>query len=95
MEPDTFTLLLSRGTHVISGESAATLLHALDNGLRSAEIQLDLSGGLDAERTTVVATCHIVAMTRNPPRLSGSDTQADAKITRIVPKTHERPRALR
>lgn len=75
---------------MISAESAAILLNALENGLPSAEIRVDLSGGLDGERTAVVATGHIVALTRNPVRLAGPDFHADSKITRIVPKTLQR-----
>ena len=84
METESFTLVLTRGTHVIGAEAAATLTAALDRGLPACEIRLDLSGGLDAERTALVATGHIVALTRNPPRLPACDAQSETNVTALL-----------
>ncbi len=66
MRGDTFTIVLTKGTHLISRSSAESVMHALESGVRTVEIELDPFGGVDPQRRTVVAVRHVIALTQNP-----------------------------
>ncbi len=75
--PPSFTLILTRGTHLISLESAQDVREAIERKDSTVEIALDPFGGADSERRTMIAVRHVVALTRNEPRAD------DLRVTRL------------
>ena len=66
MPNTTYTIVLSKGTHVISRDAARSVLSALEEDRPTVEIALDPFGGVAEDRRTIVAVRHIVALTENP-----------------------------
>jgi hypothetical protein len=69
---ETYTLILTKGTHLISGAAAATVRSAIEAGEPLVHIDLDPFGNLDPERMTTIAVRHVVALTKNAPAAGGS-----------------------
>jgi len=65
MSSTTYTIVLTKGTHLISQTSAEIVLRALQENQRTVEIELDPFGGVAADRRTVVAIRHVIALTEN------------------------------
>jgi hypothetical protein len=72
---ETYTLILTKGTHLISRAAAETVRSAIEAGEALVHIELDPFGNVDPERTTTIAVRHIVALTKNSPALGASSTQ--------------------
>ena len=66
----TYTIVLTKGTHLISQTAAETVLRALQENRRTVEIELDPFGGVAADRRTVVAVRHVIALTENVPAIA-------------------------
>jgi hypothetical protein len=64
---ETYTLILTKGTHLISGTAAETVRSAIEAGEPLVHIGLDPFGNVDPERTTTIAVRHVVALTKNAP----------------------------
>jgi hypothetical protein len=64
---DDFTLILTKGTYLISAEAARNVRAAIERQDSMVEIILDPFGYTDPERKTLIAVGHIVALTKNPP----------------------------
>ena len=57
-----YTLILTKGVHLINLEAARDILEAIKNDERIVEVTLDPFGGADDRRRTIIATAHIVAL---------------------------------
>ena len=57
-----FTLILTRGTHVITCEAATTVARAIEDGQKLVTIELDPFAGVERGRQTTLVTAHIVAL---------------------------------
>lgn len=66
---DDFTLILTRGVHLISQASAERIRLALERREKVVDVLLDPFGDVDRDRMTTIAVGHVVALTRNPPRI--------------------------
>ena len=75
MHGPTYTLVLTKGTHVISAAAADTILAALRKREAIVCVSLDPFGGIDAERITTLAVCHVVALTPNPQTSNEAQNQ--------------------
>ena len=75
----TYTLILTKGTHVISRDGAERILGALRTRQVMIEIELDPFGPPDSVRSTTLLLSHVVALTENPP-LSVPATPAENVI---------------
>jgi len=75
----TFTLVLTKGTHVISAAAAAAILAALREREAIVSIALHPYGGVDADRITTLAVRHVVALTPNsqPSSLARAESSFD------------------
>ncbi len=73
---ETYTLILTKGTHLISGAAAQTVRAAIEAGEALVHIGLDPFGNVDPERTTTIAVRHVVALTKNASAFSASSTGA-------------------
>jgi hypothetical protein len=81
VDGETYTLVLTKGTHIVSATAASTILDAIDRAERLVSIPLDLFGGVDEARTTTLAVSHVIALTANPtPNASASNL---ANVTRL------------
>jgi len=65
---DDYTLILTKGVHLISRESADAIRSALELREAVVDVLLDPFGAVDGNRMTTIAVGHIVALTRNPPQ---------------------------
>jgi hypothetical protein len=63
----TFTLILTKGMHVVSAEAAAGIKAALATKAATVDIVLDPFGGACESRITTISVAHVVALTANPP----------------------------
>ncbi len=70
MSSITYTIVLTKGTHLISAAAAETVLRAMQANERTVEIELDPFGGIAADRRTVVAIRHVIALTENVPAIA-------------------------
>jgi hypothetical protein len=61
----TFTLILTKGMHVISADSAADIKMALAAKAATVDVLLD-PFGVCSSRMTTIAVHHVVALTSNP-----------------------------
>ncbi|MGH7754769.1 MAG: hypothetical protein ACREM8_00595 [Vulcanimicrobiaceae bacterium] len=66
MSEPTFTLVLTKGTHLVSAAAAEEILGALAAREALVEVDLDLFGGASDGRRTTLATAHVVALSQNP-----------------------------
>jgi hypothetical protein len=64
---ETFTLILTKGMHVISSAAADRIKDALAKRCPTVDVELDPFGGFHTSRVTTLATRHVVALTANPP----------------------------
>jgi hypothetical protein len=74
MSVDQFTIVLTKGTHLISRSSAELVIRAIDDDRRTVEIELDPFGDFDPDRRTVVAVRHVVAVTENQAPIASDST---------------------
>jgi len=65
MSSAAFTLILTKGTHLVSEAVAEAILDAVRAREPLVEVELDPFHGTES-RTTSLATAHVVALTRNP-----------------------------
>jgi len=72
---ETYTLILTKGTHLISGAAAETVKSAIEADEPLVQIGLDPFGDVDPERTTTIAVRHVVALTKNAPSLVAGSTR--------------------
>jgi len=56
-----FSLVLSKGTHVIDDDARARLLAAVESGARIVEVEVDRYADGTASRATIV-TAHVIAI---------------------------------
>ena len=84
MSSRTYTIVLTKGTHLISQAAAETVLRALQENQRTVEIELDPFGGVAADRRTVVAVRHVIALTENVPE-SADESRVVALARRRTP----------
>jgi hypothetical protein len=63
---ETFTLILTKGMHVISSSAALQIKDALVQRYPTVDVELDPFGGFHTSRVTTIATRHVVALTANP-----------------------------
>jgi hypothetical protein len=73
---ETYTLILTKGVHTISSETAELIAAAVKDNLAIVEVKLDPFGGVDPERCTLVAVRHVVAIAKNPPLVLGTGNVA-------------------
>ncbi|MBV9439831.1 MAG: hypothetical protein JOZ24_07555 [Candidatus Eremiobacteraeota bacterium] len=86
----TYSLVLTRGTHLIDEGTRASILHALDCGERTVDVALDRGhAGFEAEATVVCA--HVVALLKHAP--PPQDEEIAANVTPL--RAALRPRATR
>jgi hypothetical protein len=57
-----YTLILTQGVHVVRGDVADAIRAAIDNGERTVEVDVDLFGGPNSSRRTLIVTAHVVAL---------------------------------
>jgi hypothetical protein len=79
----TFTLILTKGMHIISADSAADIKEALLTKAATVDVLLDPFGGSSSSRITTLAVHHVVALTVNPPLET-----IPANVSRIGKRTH-------
>lgn len=77
----TFTLILTKGMHIVSAEVAGQIKDALASNAATVDVLLDPFGGLTDTRMTTLALQHVVALTVNPI----VDTMP-ANVSRIGPR---------
>jgi hypothetical protein len=82
MPPPGFTLILTKGTHLVSEAAAQTILAAVRAREPLVEIELDPFGGAEP-RLTSLATAHVVALTRNPLERDAVCERAGGNVTRL------------
>ncbi len=70
-----YTMILSKGTHLVTAADAVAILGAIDEGRRTIEISLDPFGGGQDRRTTIVLA-HVVLLTPNPEEQSRDESRA-------------------
>ncbi len=63
---ESYTMILTKGTHLISGEAAERVRSAIERDEAIVHISLDPFGAVDPDRTTMIAVRHVVAVTKNP-----------------------------
>jgi len=63
----TFTLILTKGMHIVSAEAAAGIKEALTAKVAMVDVMLDPFGGVSDSRITTISVAHVVALTANPP----------------------------
>ncbi len=62
---ETYTLILTKGMHVISAAAAAQIKTALSDRVTTVDVELDPFGGFQTLRITTIALQHVVALTMN------------------------------
>jgi hypothetical protein len=72
---ESYTLILTKGTHLISSAAAETVRSAIEAGEALVHIELDPFGNVDSERKTTIAVRHVVALTKNAPPLGANSTK--------------------
>lgn len=65
MEAETYTLILTRGTHLVSAGDAVRISEAITCRSPLVEIALDPFGAVDDDRRTTLVLRHVVALTKN------------------------------
>jgi hypothetical protein len=64
---ETYTLILTKGMHVISSSAALQIKDAILKRCPTVDVELDPFGGFHTSRVTTIVTRHVVALTANPP----------------------------
>jgi hypothetical protein len=82
MSPPGFTLILTKGTHLVSETTAAAILHAVKEREPLVDIELDPFGGSEPRKTSL-ATAHVVALTRNPDVAPAAPANAPDNVRRL------------
>ncbi len=77
-----YTLILTKGTHLVSETAAAAILHAVQAREPLVDIELDPFGGSEP-RTTSLATAHVVALMRNPDVRAAEPVTAPDNLRRL------------
>jgi hypothetical protein len=80
-----FTLMLTKGTHLVSDDDAARIFEAIRSGEKLVELNLDLFGDTTFHRQTTVAVAHIVCLCKNITRHKDLD---DPKVTTLARRRH-------
>ncbi len=62
---EAFTLILTKGVHLISHEAADAIRSAVERDDLTVEVELDPLGNAAKHRLTLIAVRHVVAITRN------------------------------
>lgn len=62
MNGDAYTMILTQGVHVVRGDVARIIRDAINEGHRTVDIDVDLFGGPDSSRRTMIVTAHVVAL---------------------------------
>lgn len=63
-----YTLVLSKGTHVVSSDQARRILDAVTNGEPFVEVQIGVFGDATETRRVTVIVSHVVAIFENEAR---------------------------
>ncbi len=77
-----YTMILSKGTHLVTAADAVAILGAIDEGRRTIEISLDPFGGGQDRRTTIVLA-HVVLLTPNPDEKEQSRDESPAHVDHL------------
>ena len=85
MAAEQYTLVLTKGVHVISRTDAEEIIQAVHDDRPTVEVYLDLFGGYEALRKTTLVTRHVVAVTENAEIREESTALAVARRRRQRP----------
>ncbi len=87
MPAETYTLILTRGTHVVSAGDAVRIGEAIERRSPLVDIGLDPFGAVDEGRRTTLVLRHVVALTKNPQRAGeGDDERIAGNVARLSPR---------
>jgi len=82
-----YTLILTKGVHLISAGDAKRILEAITNGDKIVEVDLDPFGGFEEDRKTIIATAHVICLSETELSESSDATLTDTKVSRLRPRT--------
>jgi hypothetical protein len=84
---DDFTLILTKGVHLISTETALAICAAVEEDARTVEVVLDPFCDSNKSRMTMIAVRHVVAITRNSVHEQTRLTPALSALKRTTRRT--------
>jgi hypothetical protein len=93
MDSAGYTLILSKGTHLVSDDAAEGILEAIRSGEPLIRVDLDLFGRSAVRRETTIVTSHVVALTKNLPRESARQCSSPGNDATITPIQRRERRA--
>ena len=79
-----YTLILTKGVHIVSTETAAQICEAIETNKRLVDVELDPFGGAEATRRTTIAVAHVIAL-----------SETDLVAADIVPASSDKVHRLR
>jgi hypothetical protein len=79
MEAQTYTVVLSNATHLVSAENAEHIVSAIDDGERYVDVEIDLYGDTTSIRKVRLITAHVIMLMEND-----ASTNRDAEIAGIM-----------
>jgi hypothetical protein len=80
-----FTLILTKGTHLVSDKVAEQIVAAIEADEKLIKVDLDLFGRIALHRETTIVAAHVVCLTKNIVRTKAPD---DPKVTAITRRRH-------
>ncbi len=88
MQAETYTLILTRGTHLVSAGDAVRISEAIECCSPLLEVALDPFGAVDDDRRTTLVLRHVVALTKNPRQTDQhSGGHPAGTVTRFAPRS--------